>query len=215
MEVGRLFVRHSELYLTNCRQPVLRKTWIFTQLLCASSDAKMRKREMKWERYRNKVKKLKRERDNWELREDEEEVEKGWSERLIRVPPVVTQMSAGTMRSQSGWDDDPRLRRSRMRCDWRCGCGGGWDCCCGCGSGCCECPNWGLGWLWMMVCCFRGRPWPRGAVLMGSSVSGLWGAGAAGALMTFLSIESKWEERVCLPGSIFMAGSRVLMNAAS
>ena len=44
------------MYLTNYRQPVLRKTWIFTQLLCASSDAEeVRKRE-KWnERNRNKV----------------------------------------------------------------------------------------------------------------------------------------------------------------
>ena len=38
-----------------------------------------RKREMKWERYRNKEKKLKRERDNWGLRE----MKKRWK-RLIR-----------------------------------------------------------------------------------------------------------------------------------
>ena len=33
--------------------------------------------------------------------------------------------------------------------------------------------------------------------------------------MTFLRIESKWEESVCLPGSILIEGSRVFMNAAS
>ena len=59
---------------------------------------KERKREMKWERYRNKEKKLKRERDNWGLRE----MKKRWK-RLIRkiVPALIWVTTGGTLISLS------------------------------------------------------------------------------------------------------------------
>ena len=43
------------------------------------------------------------------------------------------------------------------------------------------------------------------------SVSALCGAGSGGVLMAFLRMESKWDDRVWRPGSIFMEGLSVFM----
>ena len=50
---------------------------------------------------------------------------------------------------------------------------------------------------------------------MRGSVRGLWGAGAGGARMFSLRMESKWEDRECRPGSMLMEGERALMKMAS
>ena len=56
-----------------------------------------------------------------------------------------------------------------------------------------------------------GRPWRLGAVLMRDSIVGSCGAGAGGAEMQSLRMESKWVDRVCLPGSILIEGRKALM----
>ena len=56
---------------------------------------------------------------------------------------------------------------------------------------------------------FLGRPWRLGAVLIRFSIAGLWGAGAGGAEMHSLRMESKCVDRVCLPGSMLIEGLRL------
>ena len=47
MEVRRLFVRHSEMYLTNCRQPSEKKREFSHSYSVLHQTQKRRKREMK------------------------------------------------------------------------------------------------------------------------------------------------------------------------